>query len=128
MKTTHGPQDVGDIRSFDTSNYFLDNVYVDLFEGQVRRPTRAHVKEEPEDEAIIEDEGYVTEADDPQLDNCASNWKAAAAMEKKKMWGIFDETGIFASACPHGFILWLADMIKSGELCVPSTSLCSPSS
>ncbi|KAL6307295.1 hypothetical protein BKA93DRAFT_815979 [Sparassis latifolia] len=32
------------------------------------------------------------------------------------MWGIFDETGISASACHHGMILWLADMVCSGEL------------
>ena len=36
-------------------------------------------------------------------------------MEKKKMWGVFNETGVFASACPHSFILWLADMVQSGE-------------
>jgi hypothetical protein len=41
-------------------------------------------------------------------------------MEKKKMWGVFDETGVFASACPHGFVLWLVDMIQSGELYVHS--------
>ncbi|KZT01719.1 uncharacterized protein LAESUDRAFT_663270 [Laetiporus sulphureus 93-53] len=32
------------------------------------------------------------------------------------MWGIFEETGIFASACHHGFILWICDMMRSGEL------------
>ncbi|TFY56323.1 hypothetical protein EVJ58_g7713 [Rhodofomes roseus] len=44
------------------------------------------------------------------------NWKAASAEANKKMWGIFDETGIFASACQHGFILWLFDMVWSGKL------------
>ncbi|EIW75720.1 hypothetical protein CONPUDRAFT_26328, partial [Coniophora puteana RWD-64-598 SS2] len=34
----------------------------------------------------------------------------------KKSWGIFDETGIFACACRHGFIVWIADMVRSGEL------------
>ncbi|KAJ7023549.1 hypothetical protein C8F04DRAFT_1271239 [Mycena alexandri] len=33
-----------------------------------------------------------------------------------KMWGIFDETGIFLALCRHGFVLLLADMIRSGEL------------
>ncbi|KAK7453979.1 hypothetical protein VKT23_011491 [Stygiomarasmius scandens] len=47
---------------------------------------------------------------------CTKNWKAASAEAKKKMWNIFEETGIFASACRHGFILWLADMVRSGEL------------
>ncbi|KIY46236.1 hypothetical protein FISHEDRAFT_75841 [Fistulina hepatica ATCC 64428] len=38
------------------------------------------------------------------------------ASELKKMWGIYRETGIFVAACQHGLILWLADMIESGEL------------
>ncbi|KAJ6456531.1 hypothetical protein C8R45DRAFT_943716 [Mycena sanguinolenta] len=33
-----------------------------------------------------------------------------------KMWGIFDETGIFLALCRHGFVLVIADMIKSGKL------------
>jgi hypothetical protein len=36
-----------------------------------------------------------------------------------KMWGIFDKTGIFLALCPHGFVLVIADMIRSGELWVP---------
>ena len=52
----------------------------------------------------------------PQLESCATNWKAAASKEKKRMWGVFDETGIFACACPHGFVLWIVDMVQSGEL------------
>jgi len=35
-----------------------------------------------------------------------------------KMWGIFDETGIFLALCRHGFVLVVADMIRSGELYV----------
>ncbi|KAI0371593.1 hypothetical protein BV20DRAFT_1035224 [Pilatotrama ljubarskyi] len=42
--------------------------------------------------------------------------KAAQSDEKKRSWDIFDETGIFASACRHGFILWIIDMVHSGEL------------
>jgi hypothetical protein len=33
-----------------------------------------------------------------------------------KMWGIFDETGIFLVLCRHGFVLVIVDMIRSGEL------------
>jgi hypothetical protein len=35
-----------------------------------------------------------------------------------RMWGIFDETGIFLALCRHGFVLVLADMVRSGELFV----------
>ena len=33
-----------------------------------------------------------------------------------RMWGVFDETGIFLALCRHGFVLLVADMVKSGEL------------
>ncbi|PBL04571.1 hypothetical protein ARMGADRAFT_1041781 [Armillaria gallica] len=33
-----------------------------------------------------------------------------------RMWGIYNETGIFLSVCQHGFVLLVADMVKSGEL------------
>jgi hypothetical protein len=36
----------------------------------------------------------------------------------KKMWVIFDETGIFLALCHHGFSLIIADMVQSGELYV----------
>ena len=35
-----------------------------------------------------------------------------------KMWGIFDETGIFLALCRHGFVLVVADMVRSGEVYV----------
>lgn len=31
-----------------------------------------------------------------------------------KMWGIFDETGLFLCLCQHGFVLAIADMSKRG--------------
>jgi hypothetical protein len=33
-----------------------------------------------------------------------------------KIWGIFEETGIFIALCRHGFTLLIVDMIRSGEL------------
>ncbi|KAJ8463735.1 hypothetical protein ONZ51_g10067 [Trametes cubensis] len=48
--------------------------------------------------------------------SCTKNWKAAQADEKKRSWDVFEETGIFASACRHGMVLWIIDMIRSGEL------------
>jgi hypothetical protein len=120
MKGAHG-REVGDVREFTDSDYFLDNAYVDSFADEIQRPTQTHVKQEPEDETLDGDDGFTTSVDDPQLETCASNWKAAVSLEKKRMWGVFDETGVFASACPHGFVLWLADMVQSGEQFVHSS-------
>jgi hypothetical protein len=36
--------------------------------------------------------------------------------ERKKMWQMFTETGIFVAVCRHGLLLLLCDMIQSGEL------------
>ncbi|KAJ7734622.1 hypothetical protein B0H16DRAFT_1695815 [Mycena metata] len=47
---------------------------------------------------------------------CADRWKNMINDITSKMWGIFDETGIFLALCRHGFVLLLADMIRSGEL------------
>jgi hypothetical protein len=33
----------------------------------------------------------------------------------RKMWGVFDESGIFMAVCRHGFSLVIADMVQSGE-------------
>ncbi|KAJ7697754.1 hypothetical protein B0H14DRAFT_3529204 [Mycena olivaceomarginata] len=51
-------------------------------------------------------------ADNP----CADRWKNMIDDVTSKMWGIFDETGIFLALCRHGFVLVIADMIRSGEL------------
>lgn len=40
-----------------------------------------------------------------------------------KMWSIFDESGIFLALCRHGFVLLVADMVRSGELCVYHVSV-----
>ena len=116
MKTAREQREVGDTRELTDSDYFLSNNFVDLFGDEVQRTADTGVKEEPD--AELSDDGYVTDANDvqPQLEDCATNWKAAASKEKKKMWGVFDETGVFACACPHGFVMWIADMVQSGEL------------
>jgi hypothetical protein len=35
-----------------------------------------------------------------------------------RMWGIFDEMGVFLALCQHGFVLVVADMVQSGDLYV----------
>ncbi|KAJ7620205.1 hypothetical protein FB45DRAFT_980923 [Roridomyces roridus] len=47
---------------------------------------------------------------------CKERWKNMVNDVTSKMWGIFDETGIFLCLCRHGFALVLVDMLKSGEL------------
>jgi hypothetical protein len=53
--------------------------------------------------------------DDP-VAICISRWKNAGPEQRKRMFGMFAETGLFIAACRHGFVLVMCDMIKSGEL------------
>jgi Kyakuja-Dileera-Zisupton transposase len=54
--------------------------------------------------------------DDPDYNPCADRWKNMKDDLTKRMWAIFDETGIFLALCRHGFCLVIADMVQSGEL------------
>lgn len=56
--------------------------------------------------------------DDDDGNLCAERWKNMVYEITAKMWGIFDETGLFLALCRHGFVLLAADMVQSGELCV----------
>jgi hypothetical protein len=120
---TVGDRTVGDVRTFEESDYFLPNEFVNKFEGEVK--SRPSADEGDAEEPDIADTG----AGDPtdglpegtSTQPCASNWKAAAGAERKRMWAVFDESGVFASACRHGLILWIADMIRCGELYVAIT-------
>ena len=47
---------------------------------------------------------------------CEDRWKNMATELTARMWGIFDETGVFLCLCRHGFVLLMADMVHSGEL------------
>lgn len=115
-----GGRQVGDEREFVTSDYFLPNDFVDQYANEVGPRAKQTVDPaDPDDVELEPESGDPTDGDSVQhAAPCADNWKAAAGAERKRMWAIFDETGIFASSCRHGLILWLADMVRCGELWV----------
>ena len=49
---------------------------------------------------------------------CEACWQNMINEVAARMWGIFDETGVFLALCRHGFVLVIADMVQSGELYV----------
>ncbi len=140
-----GDRKAGDTRIFQDSNYYLPVDYVEKFAHKVkaRKLLEEERKDVPQvaglpnsskdqedmtqddrveaqgvDDGTTEGEGDPTDATtiDDAIRLCVRNWKSAKSEEMKRSWAIFDETGIFASACRHGFILWLIDMVRSGEL------------
>ncbi|KAI0684178.1 hypothetical protein BC835DRAFT_1409208 [Cytidiella melzeri] len=133
MATT-ADRTAADTRVLDDSTYFLSRQFVDSYAKEVQgRDVKGPAVRNRGGEDISDDEGNaegpsrIVEGDptdglrqygdsaapDAQ---CVDNWKSAAKEETKRMWSIFDESGIFASACRHGLILWIMDMVKSGEL------------
>ncbi|KAF7984573.1 hypothetical protein HWV62_13791 [Athelia sp. TMB] len=52
----------------------------------------------------------------PDYNPCVDRWHNMKDHVTKRMWGIFDETGVFLALCRHGFALVIADMIRSGEM------------
>jgi hypothetical protein len=50
-----------------------------------------------------------------QLTFCTDNWKAANSTEENTV-RVFEQTGIFLSACRHGMIQTVTEMRRSGEL------------
>lgn len=55
---------------------------------------------------------------------CQERWHNMSSQKTSCMWDMFDETGIFVSLCRHGMVLKLADMVKSGERYVFSSTSC----
>ncbi|KAG1807731.1 hypothetical protein EV424DRAFT_1543713 [Suillus variegatus] len=104
-----GGSKVGDMRTFD-SDFFLSRDYVNLFADEVLS------SQAPSSQALAHQDAPQLQVGENLEKRCTENWKAAADEAKKQTWGIFEETGIFACACRHGMILWIVDMVRSGEL------------
>ncbi|KAG0697180.1 hypothetical protein DFH29DRAFT_984382 [Suillus ampliporus] len=85
-----GSHQIADTRHFVESDYLLPRDFIDTFAHNI-----------PPQDAVV--------TADADIDDAAGD-------EKKCMWGIFEETGIFVAVCRHGFLLWYTDMVRSGEL------------
>lgn len=118
-----------DVRAFEDGEYILSRGYVNQFANEVngtqKGPRVGDSDIESDDEAAFnEKQGDSGQEGDPTdgvvdtngIDGCIKHWKANASEDKKRMWSMFDESGIFLSACRHHMILWGADMVRSGEL------------
>lgn len=89
------------------SSYLIPPDEVDVFKDDVRlRPgTWA---------AITHTAGGTTPGDTSES-ACTDNWKTANTISDNTV-KVFEQTGIFISACRHGMIQTLAEMRRSGEL------------
>ena len=86
-----GSRDVGDTRCFLDSDYYIPSEEVDQWAGEVK--FRGRIEEDIDND---EKEQGTLNSENSELGPCASNWKAAQSDSKKRMWGVFSETGLFA--------------------------------
>lgn len=124
MATTGGRMQASN-QIFEDSDYYLSEAFVNKYANEVAscRPTD-NVEDDNGDEGWFDtaeqgdptDGGLDSNGMSDLLKNCTKNWKAASQDANKRSWSAFHETGLFAGACRHGFILWICDMIQSGEL------------
>ncbi|OCH91902.1 hypothetical protein OBBRIDRAFT_727825, partial [Obba rivulosa] len=94
------------------SDYFMSRDEVDRFKDEVKRKAAA--------KASAEDSEVYTSGEAPDGQEhptpCTERWKASAAEHEKRALDIYESTGIFVSACRHGFIQKACEMVRSGEL------------
>lgn len=119
-----GSRTAADTRVYEDSDYFISREYVDRYANEVKSQPSTRKRKHREissgdssdDDSDQDDERDEHGADpanpstegDPtdgvqadqhaDISQCVKNWKAAAS-DEKKTWAIFDETGIYASAC-----------------------------
>ncbi|KAF8135315.1 hypothetical protein K438DRAFT_1997357 [Mycena galopus ATCC 62051] len=60
--------------------------------------------------------GDIEEQEDIAESGCEDRWQNMKEVVTTRAWGMYGETGIFPALCRHGFVLVVADMVKSGEL------------
>ncbi|KAG6380278.1 hypothetical protein JVT61DRAFT_8380 [Boletus reticuloceps] len=53
---------------------------------------------------------------DSSVMHCVERWRNSGSEEWKRMFKVFDESGIFIACCQHCFMLTVCDMVQSGEL------------
>ncbi|KAJ2929278.1 hypothetical protein H1R20_g7813, partial [Candolleomyces eurysporus] len=99
----------GDVREY-VSDYMIPMPEVDVWSAELTESQPDEEEPTATDDSIVDDSTV-----DDTVKECVKNWKAAQSDSRKKAAGIFDETGWFASACRHGILLWVTDMVQSGE-------------
>ncbi|KAG1880023.1 hypothetical protein F4604DRAFT_1679156 [Suillus subluteus] len=89
------------------SSYLILPDEVDIFKDDVRL--------RPGTRAVITDTAGGASPADVSETTCTDNWKTANTISDNTV-KVFEQTGIFISACRHGMIQTLVEMRRSGEL------------
>lgn len=106
---------VRDPRPFLDTDYLLAPEYVDQYKDEVGNSSKAPNVGADEGEDGVDGRGpQSSDSFAQQRTECTRNFKSVH-QEGKTMWGVFEETGWFVSACRHSLVLWFSDMLRTGE-------------
>ncbi|KAF8185590.1 hypothetical protein K438DRAFT_1907690 [Mycena galopus ATCC 62051] len=67
-------------------------------------------------EELMKDFDGAGDEEAEELSGCEERWQNMKVSVTARAWGMYDKMGIFPALCRHGFVLVVADMVKSGEL------------
>ncbi|KAG1879875.1 hypothetical protein F4604DRAFT_1579162, partial [Suillus subluteus] len=95
-------------RSFESS-YLIPTAEVESFKDDVRL--------RPGTQTTTGDEVNISNVPTSNDSTCTENWKVANTTSENST-NVFDQTGVFVSACRHGIIQTLVELRRSGELYV----------
>ncbi|KAG1891130.1 hypothetical protein F4604DRAFT_1876299 [Suillus subluteus] len=93
-------------RSF-RSSYLIPTAEVELFKDDVRL--------RPGTRTTAGNEVHQSNVETSNDSTCTKNWKVANTTTENST-DIFDQTGVFVSACRHGIVQTLVELRRSGEL------------
>ncbi|KAI6020940.1 hypothetical protein BKA83DRAFT_4464510 [Pisolithus microcarpus] len=93
------------------SNYWLDDAYVDRFKCEVSSRSNHDNDTDNWQNPLVS-----TNPDIPTSFTCVERWRNAGPEQRKRMFLMFHESGIFIASCWHRFVLLACNMVKSGEL------------
>ncbi|KAL5512069.1 hypothetical protein ACEPAG_3590 [Sanghuangporus baumii] len=103
-------------RSYRESALYIEDDLVDRYKYEVKKNhAKATTNATSTLKDLVDDEATPIAGSDEKTP-CTDRWVNLSADSKKRMWGTFDETGIFIAMCRHGVVLSICDMIRSGEL------------
>lgn len=82
-----------------------------------RKPTGDYYRNREEVDRFSDNTGRGESGNVPAESDvsCAQRWTNMDNEKTSRMWGVFDESGIFISLCRHGYVLVAVDMVQSGE-------------
>ncbi|KAF8881743.1 hypothetical protein BD779DRAFT_1445242 [Infundibulicybe gibba] len=102
-------------------NFWATPEEVDLFKDEGKKeppaePSQAVPGPSTQTQQDIQWEAPANNDTNQSIEVCLERWRNAGPEARKRMFALFAVAGIFLVVCRHGHLLFICDMIRSGEL------------